>query len=263
MVEPAHSLIVSVHDVAPPTLASCERLVRAIDAVADIPLTLLVVPDYHRRGLAAATSRYRAWLETRAARGDELVLHGWTHLDEAPLGLNPLARFRRTRLTDREGEFSALCAAAARERLEAGLAWFDRQGWPVAGFVAPAWQLSAGAWQALQSTPLLYTTTRTRIYLLRSNRSLETCTFVYSTRSPLRSRMSRWVNGARQRLEAHRMPVRLALHPPDADDPAVRGQWQTLLYRLARERLAVTKAEAILMLAKSRPATVRALRAPG
>ena len=38
-------LCVSIHDVAPATWTDCLRLVQAVRAVADIPLTWLVVPQ--------------------------------------------------------------------------------------------------------------------------------------------------------------------------------------------------------------------------
>jgi len=43
--------------------------------------------------------------------------------------------------TPGEGEFWALSEREATRRIEAGVAWFRAQGWPLAGFVAPAWLL--------------------------------------------------------------------------------------------------------------------------
>jgi predicted deacetylase len=41
---PTRRLCVSIHDVAPATWTECRTLLEAVAAVADIPLTLLVVP---------------------------------------------------------------------------------------------------------------------------------------------------------------------------------------------------------------------------
>lgn len=70
------------------------------------------------------------------------------------------------RIYTHEGEFYGLDEAEALLRLEAGLEVFDRHGWPVAGFVAPAWLMSEGTRQALRRLPLRYTSTPQHLYRL-------------------------------------------------------------------------------------------------
>ena len=121
-------LCLSIHDVAPATWQDCQRLLRAIGAVADIPLTLLVVPNYHNYHTDEAESaRYERMLDDLLARGHELALHGYTHLDSGPMPLNLHSYFVRRIYTQREGEFAALDATHARRLLELGLAWFARR----------------------------------------------------------------------------------------------------------------------------------------
>ena len=66
---------------------------------------------------------------------------------------------RRRVYTRGEGEFWALSEREATRRIEAGIAWFREHGWPLAGFVAPAWLLGPGAWQALATQRFEYTAT--------------------------------------------------------------------------------------------------------
>ena len=156
-------LCVSIHDVAPATWADCLRLVEAVRAVADIPLTWLVVPHYHFR--PEQSPHMEACLNVALERGDELALHGYSHLDtEAGGGLR--ARFLRNVYTRREGEFAALAEAEARRRLELGLDWFAARGWTPTGFVPPAWLLGEGAWRALRDAPFAYTTTFSHFHCL-------------------------------------------------------------------------------------------------
>ena len=54
-IEAPHALCVSIHDVAPATWELCAKLFDAIRDVADIPVTLLVVPAYHHREEAPPT----------------------------------------------------------------------------------------------------------------------------------------------------------------------------------------------------------------
>ena len=72
-------LCVSIHDVAPATWTDCLRLVEAVRAVADVPLTWLVVPHYHFR--PEQSLAMEACLNVALERGDELALHGYSHLD--------------------------------------------------------------------------------------------------------------------------------------------------------------------------------------
>jgi predicted deacetylase len=155
---------VSIHDVAPATWPDCLRLVQAIRAVADIPLTWLVVPHYHFRPERSAAME--AGLDTALARGDELALHGYSHLDTEANGGGLRARFLRNVYTRREGEFAALSHQEARRRLDLGLAWFAERGWTPSGFVPPAWLLGEGAWQALRESPFAYTTTFSHFHVL-------------------------------------------------------------------------------------------------
>jgi len=97
-------LCVSIHDVAPATWPDCLRLVEAIRAVADIPLTWLVVPHYHFRPERSAAME--AGLDAALARGDELALHGYSHLDTEASKGGLRARFLRNVYTRREGEFA-------------------------------------------------------------------------------------------------------------------------------------------------------------
>ena len=156
-------LCVSIHDVAPATWSDCLRLVEAVRAVADIPLTWLVVPHYHFR--PEQSPAMEACLNVALERGDELALHGYSHLDtEAGGGLR--ARFLRNVYTRREGEFAALTEAEARRRLELGLDWFAARGWTPTGFIPPAWLLGEGAWRALRDAPFAYTTTFSHFHCL-------------------------------------------------------------------------------------------------
>jgi predicted deacetylase len=235
------ALCVSVHDVAPHTWPQCERLLQAIRAVADIPVTLLVVPAYHHRPVTVAAVYERA-LEQCMAAGDELALHGYTHLDEGPAPARWRDKFTRQIYTLREGEFSALGVAEARERLNRGLAWFQCRKWPVWGFVAPAWLLSDGAWQALADFPFTYTTTLTRFYSLPERRALLSPTLVYSARNRWGRILSRQANAAWSGLMQGAPLVRLGLHPNDARDPRTMRHFQRLLEKLLATRTAMTKA---------------------
>lgn len=236
------SICVSVHDVAPATWPACERLLRAVREVADIPLTLLVVPHYHHLP-DPSEGRYEHRLNACLAAGHELALHGYTHLDEGPPAAGWRERFWRHLFTRREGEFSALAADEARRRLAQGVDWFAERNWPLEGFVAPAWLLSEGAWQALGTTRFSYTTTLTRFHFLPEGNALWSPSLVYSSRNAGLRRASRQWNSALARRLRDVPLVRLSLHPPDVLDEGTTRHCQGLLEDLLADRDPMTKSQ--------------------
>ena len=234
-------LCVSIHDVAAATWADSARLAAALREVADIPLSWLVVPCYH--GRRDDETVLRAGLDAALARGDELVLHGYTHLDTEARGGGLRERFLRGVYTRREGEFAALGADEARRRIEKGVEWFRERGWKAAGFVAPAWLMGKGAWEALDDFGFAYTTTFTRFHLLGdgAGQALFAPSLVYAARNRGGRALSPVVADLVAHWQAQAPLVRLSLHPPDVRHPRLLAHAQDLVERLLRTRRAVTK----------------------
>jgi len=236
----ARRLCVSIHDVAPATWAECRTLLDAVAAVADIPLTMLVVPAYH--GAAETVPEFDHQLELRVARGDELALHGYTHLDDGPPARGWREAYARRVYTSGEGEFAALAANEAAARLKLGMQWFARRGWTLRGFVAPAWLLGAGGWQALRQSGLLYTTTWRRFHLLGNRQSVDAPSLVYSSRNAWGRALSRQAVSWTGLMQRQAPLVRLSLHPRDVHDGVTIRHFQRLLESLLSQRQAATKA---------------------
>jgi uncharacterized protein len=235
------TLCVSVHDVAPATWPQCLRLLQAIWAVADIPVTLLVVPAFHQAAPIPADA-YENLLDDFLLRGNELALHGYTHFDDGPAPHGLRDKFMRHVFTRQEGEFSALEAAEARRRLQLGLAWFEQHHWPADGFIAPAWLLNDAAWQVLQDLPFQYTTTIGYFHLLPEQRSLFSPSLVYTARNQIGRTLSPRLNKLLATTLQRAPLVRLSLHPQDANHPQLIRHAQSLLEALLESRQAATKA---------------------
>lgn len=235
------ALCVSIHDVAPVTWPQCARLAQALREVADVPLTWLVVPHYHRAG--GDLAQMEAGLECALARGDELALHGFTHLDTAPQGAGLRQRFLRGGYSH-EGEFAALPAAEAARRIQRGLDWFAERGWPVRGFVPPAWLMGVGAWEALRAFDFDYTTTFPRFHLLHggAGASVLSPSLVYAARNR-GGRLASPLLADVLALALARGPlIRLSLHPPDVRHSRLLRHAQATVARLQATHTAMTKA---------------------
>lgn len=237
-------LCVSIHDVAPATWADCARLHAAVRAVADIPVSWLVVPCY--RGRDGVPAAYQAAADALLRDGHELVLHGYTHVDDGPPPRGLLEHIQRRVLTEGEGEFAALGVEQARRRLELGMAWFRRRGWPLAGFVAPAWMMGPGAWEALRGSSLRYAGGFRYLHVLASGRACFAPTLVYAARNRSGRLVSPPLAGALAALHWRTPVLRLALHPRDAQHPALLRHAQALLARLLAQRTPMTEASLAL-----------------
>jgi predicted deacetylase len=235
------SLCVAVHDVAPATWPQCQRLLDMLDGFR-LPLTLLVVPEFHHTVRIEDDPQFVRAIAARLARGDEVALHGLYHLDDSPPPRKPRGWIERRMLTQSEGEFAALDEARCRERLERGLDAMRRLGWPVSGFVAPAWLLGEQARAALSGFPLRYTTTRNGIYRLPEWSFTAAPALTYSARSAWRRAMSRALVEAQYAAARSQPLLRIALHPVDAKHTHVVAHWKDLIGRALDERTPLTKA---------------------
>jgi predicted deacetylase len=234
------AVCIVVHDAAPSTRPSCVRLLTAVRQVAgDAPVTILAVPRFHGE---APTAEFESWLGERARRGDELALHGCTHLDDGkPSGA--VDAVRRSHYTRGEGEFWSLSRQDALARIDVGIAWFAKNGWPLSGFVAPAWLLGPAAREALLERPFEYTATLRQLIQMPSQVALASQSVVYSTSSGWRRQLSLAWNAGVDLLERSNSVLRIELHPRDADFPAVRRSWQGILARALHTRRPATVAD--------------------
>lgn len=237
------ALLLVLHDVAPSTWADYQPFVKAVDALGDVPITWLVVPDYHKHNHLDAHLPFCRQLSARVAQGDELALHGYFHSDEGPTPLNPRDWFMR-RVYTHEGEFYRLSQEAALTRLRSGIEMFHRHDWPLEGFVAPAWLMSQGTRQALRQLPLSYTSDSQHLYRLPDFTAIEAPGLVWSARSAWRRGVSKLVSDRREQRWQHAPVIRLGLHPVDMRHEFSHRYWLRTLERLLdKGRVPMTKSQ--------------------
>jgi uncharacterized protein len=213
------SLVVSVHDVSPATADQTARWCSDMDTLG-IPVSLLVIPGPWRGMRFSDAPDYARVLATRIERGDDIVLHGWTHA-AGPEG--PWARRAVGRMVARgAAEFAALDVDQALPRLRAGQMTLAAAGLPTVGFTPPGWLASPGAVAALRQEGFHYLTTHRGLLDLRNGRRHRG--FALSHRpggfgEELGVALMRaWA----RRNTARRALVRIALHPDDLARPGLR-----------------------------------------
>jgi len=238
---PGKSVLLVLHDVAPETWPDYQPFVEAVDALGDVPMTLLVVPDFHKRNALQHAPGFRQVLEQRLGRGDELALHGYYHADDGLAPRTPRDYFMR-RIYTWEGEFYALERAQALQRLQAGIQLFQGYDWPLTGFVAPAWLMSEGTRQALRETPLRYTSDPQHLFRLPDFTPVPAPGLVWSARSAWRRGLSKVLSEVRQARLQEAATIRLGLHPVDMRHTYSRRYWLDTLQQLLQQgRIPMTK----------------------
>ena len=235
------SVLLVLHDVAPQTWQDYRPFIETVDALGNIPMTWLVVPDFHKADLVDKSPSFQRLMHERLARGDELALHGYYHCDDSPAPRTPQDFFMR-RIYTWEGEFYTLDRQQAMQRLEAGMEVFQHNDWPVRGFVAPAWLMSKGTRQALSQLPLDYTSDAQHLYRLPDFSPIDAPGIVWSARSAWRRGMSKIISDHREAHLQTAPTIRLGLHPVDMRHEFSRNYWLHTLTRLLENgRVPMTK----------------------
>lgn len=241
-------LIVTIHDVAPATLAPVRALREALARWGVARVTLLAVPRFHGGVRLVDDAACARWLRARCTAGDEVALHGYYHVQAGA----PAARWDRLRarvFTAGEGE----CLApheAIPELLQRGrneLA--EVLGASPAGFVAPAWLEPRRLDALLEQHGFTWHETSLALEALAPRRRVLAPVLGYATRSALRQAAAlAWSRALTIALGGAAL-LRLAVHPADAGSPAVLRELERVARLALRDRRAVTTSSALSALA--------------
>jgi predicted deacetylase len=212
------TLLVSIHDVAPPNLAAVQRLWKLCRDAGVVP-ALLVVPDWHGTAPIERDAAFLSWLRGAASEGAEIILHGERH-DEAGRSRALSDEIRAAGRTAREGECLTLDAAELEALVARGLARLRALGFDAQGFVPPAWLMRADARRGIYAAGARLTEDETAIYFATGDR-IAAPALRWSARTPFRARASVLVAEGRWRLRRHTRVMRIALHPGDLHHAAV------------------------------------------
>ncbi|MCK7497724.1 MAG: hypothetical protein MZW92_48365 [Comamonadaceae bacterium] len=202
--EPRRHVAVVMHDVAASRWAGCTRVLALARATAR-----------PRRRAAAGDAARRAGDARRAGAAELHPLAAAPGAGRPRTGAARLAPPRRGAAAG--GRSSIGCAVTGTPPARASSRrWRASRppsactpGWPgptvtglpMAGFVAPAWLMSRGSWEAVADGPFAYTCTLDRIVALPGGQALRARSLVFSTRSAWRVHASVLWNGTLGRLQ--------------------------------------------------------------
>jgi predicted deacetylase len=208
-------LVVSVHDVAPPTQDRVEAILSRLTAIGVTRRSLLVIPNFRGEYPIDEHRAFCQWLRHREAAGDDIVLHGYEHVGVGE-PRSALERFRNRWFTDGEGEFLSLEYDQALDRLRRGRMIFGRAGFSATGFVAPAWLINRDGLRAARDLGFAYTNSYLGFTDLQQSRWHAAPSLVFGP-----GRLDEDLGLVAQRRLSpllRRFPViRVVLHPPCVD----------------------------------------------
>jgi len=223
-------LVVSIHDVHSSSFEAARRQIAFCESVGVCRFSILVVPNFHMREPFDHCESLVTWLRARENSGDEIVLHGFYHLNTSG-SASPANWFWNRIYTTNEAEFVDLDFQTARSRIKDGRQLLlDASLHPV-GFIAPAWLMNRDVVDATFNAGFSYTNTIDSV-ISPSGQTIRSRSLCYSARSEWRRSASLAWNGLLWELKKHADVVRLSLHPRDFEYPALRQQISSILSRI-------------------------------
>jgi len=220
---PHHRLLLaSIHDVSPRFESEVDRLIDLLAPHVGTRLAMLVVPNHWGDAPIVPGSPFAGRLRSWAEQGVEMLLHGFTHRDDAQYS-GAADRVRARFMTASEGEFLACPSAEASARINDGRALIEGViGRPIDGFVAPAWLYGDGAREALQQAGIPLAEDHLRVWSPKTGAELAwgpVITWASRTRMRLLSSLAAAAALRHAPLEV----LRIGVHPPDVRHPALVG----------------------------------------
>ncbi|HEX9727210.1 MAG TPA: polysaccharide deacetylase family protein [Gemmatimonadales bacterium] len=213
-------LLVSIHDVTPAHEARIRTILDLFGALGVRRYALLVVPNYHGAFPLADHPGFVDSLRQQQRDGAEIFLHGLRH-DEVGLRRTWSQRVIAAGRTDGEGEFLSLDPAETAARVDEGIRVLRDCRLKPVGFIPPAWLFGSDTIEVIRERNLRITEGIVAISDIVSHRRLVAPPLAWDTRARWLAAGCALLVALRRRLEAPRRVVRLAIHPPDVDDPIV------------------------------------------
>lgn len=173
---------------APTTLDDVRWLTDRLDALGIRRRVLMAIPAEDGAELDP-DSPTAALLRDEQARGNEIVLHGYTHRTAGELRGSGWDTFRARTFAPRDAEFLSIDAGEARRRLEQGRAVLERAGVTARGFCPPGWFGSPGTDAQLAATGFTHGIGLIRLLDVRRRRHRVVPSFGYMGADDLQERL--------------------------------------------------------------------------
>lgn len=228
-------LLASIHDVSPRFYSEVDQLADKLCRHVGHRLAMLVVPNHWRNSPILPGSPFATRLREWADAGIEMFLHGYYHRDNVSHS-GAANRLRARVMTASEGEFLGLSRADAASRIAKGRGLIeDVIGRPIDGFVAPAWLYGPGSIEALRDAAVPIAEDHFQVWSPKTGERLAAGPVItWASRTNLRLASS--LAAAAVLRHAPLKVLRIGVHPPDIDHPALLRSIDKTFQRATRGR---------------------------
>lgn len=228
---PALPLVVSIHDVRPGLIDSVTRMLEILKNHGVAKTSLLVIPNFHHQEPLAEQPKILQKIRDWQTQGHELMQHALYHREDRPTKQTAWQYLVSRHYTNGEGEFYRLNKSTAQQRLQNGKKLFADWQFNSPGFTAPAWLYSQESIEAIADCGFAYFTTLLGVQPI--NRPfISARAIVWSHRAAWRRFTSNLILPIiATRLMLMKRPLRIALHPPDFDYPAIQSSALKIIER--------------------------------
>lgn len=234
MADSRRNLVISLHDVSPLTWEPSRRILDELRKQGVSAVSLLVIPDHHRRGHFRESPDFCSWLRQQVMEGCEAVIHGYYHQRAERAGETLRDRMITRRYTAGEGEFYDISHEEAKALVQRAKDDFSAINLQPTGFIAPAWLLSEPGENAIRDLGISYTTRLQGVWDLKRGEVARSQSLCWSVRAAWRRGVSLlWNAFLFHRLASKRL-LRVAIHPIDLAHPQI---WRQITRMIASAQM--------------------------
>jgi len=216
-----HRTHVSIHDVSPAFAGEVEDALDACER-AGATAALLVVPNFHGEWPLERHPAFVDRLRALGERGHEIMLHGFFHRASGR-GSGLRSAFAQRIASAGEAELADLPRDEGEKRIDDGADALRALGLPIAGYVAPAWQMAPWVIGALGARGFRYAEDHLRVYDPAAGRARASLVLNFASRTPARLASSALFVRAARPFHGI-LPTRVALHPGDMRSAVLRRE---------------------------------------
>ncbi len=222
-------VIAAIHDVHACNYEQVEFFLNMFSPDLRKKFALMVVPNYKSHAMLCQTPPFRAWLQEKVEQGNEIFAHGLYHMapeiavksvESIPIqySRNMWGKMVNRFLVDGEAEFCGLKEKQKMEVAKASMSAFAEWNIPVSGIVVPTWYGSLKE-KTLNQLRVQWAESRFKIYNLAQKTHKWILPFSFTPDLCPGSFKEKLHNSA-LKVYGNLLPIfRLALHPPDFENP--------------------------------------------
>ncbi len=223
-------LVVSIHDATPKFRKELNGIISELDQRKVTPRSVLVIPNYKQKYNILFDEEFVFWLSQLKSKGDELVQHGYDHIQQTTILKNKKnysLQEKNLEMYAREyAEFQNIDYNEAKRRIQKGKEIMRLAGIVPVGFVAPVWLVNPESEKAIKNEGFRYMALVNSLRIFSSSKDLESEVVGFASSPRIIDYLLRFYDLYLTKIRLiNRELVQVAIHPQDL--------WNTKTFKYA------------------------------